>query len=86
MSAKLNYETWPFPFGKWKGKTLAEIPTSYLDWLIGEDWFIKSERNAPWLVAIGQELDTRRRSGGYKPEAEQDEDWEYENRYKRRDE
>ena len=80
----VKYETWPFPFGKYKGKTLAEIPTSYLDWLIGEKWFVEESRNKPWLDAIGQELMTRARSGGYKPQSEQDEDWDYENEKRRR--
>lgn len=30
------------PFGKYKTCQLSEIPTDYLDWLIGQDW-LKSE-------------------------------------------
>ena len=26
------------PFGKYKGEELSNIPTEYLDWLIGQDW------------------------------------------------
>lgn len=26
------------PFGKHRGVALEDIPTSYLDWLIGQDW------------------------------------------------
>jgi uncharacterized protein (DUF3820 family) len=26
------------PFGKYKGEPLADIPVSYLDWIIGQDW------------------------------------------------
>lgn len=29
-------------FGKHKGKTLSEIPLTYLDWLIGQDWLYES--------------------------------------------
>jgi uncharacterized protein (DUF3820 family) len=27
------------PFGKFRGTALADIPTEYLDWLIGQAWF-----------------------------------------------
>ena len=27
------------PFGKFKGQSLAEIPSSYLSWLLEQDWF-----------------------------------------------
>lgn len=27
------------PFGKFQGKPLADLPTGYLDWLIGQDDF-----------------------------------------------
>lgn len=27
------------PFGKHKGLAISECPISYLDWLIGEEWF-----------------------------------------------
>jgi uncharacterized protein (DUF3820 family) len=59
----LDSENWPFPFGKHKGKTLADIPDTYLDWLIGQDWFVK--RNREWVEAIGKELATRKRSHYY---------------------
>ena len=29
----------PIPFGKFKDKLIADIDTSYLNYLIGEDWF-----------------------------------------------
>mgnify|MGYP001560632121 CR=1 FL=1 len=29
------------PFGKHKGKSLDDIDTGYLDWLIGEEWVEK---------------------------------------------
>jgi uncharacterized protein (DUF3820 family) len=28
------------PFGKHKGKHASEIEVEYLDWLLGQDWFI----------------------------------------------
>ena len=70
-----DYELWIFPFGKYKGKTLAEIPSAYLDWLIGEEWFIGRPGNRNWLEAIGKELIDRKRSH-YEPLAGQDEEWE----------
>ena len=27
------------PFGKHKDKPIKDLPTHYLDWIIGEDWF-----------------------------------------------
>jgi len=28
------------PFGKHGGKPISDIPVEYLDWLIGEQWFV----------------------------------------------
>jgi hypothetical protein len=28
----------PMPFGKYKGIPMGEVPSDYLDWLIGQDW------------------------------------------------
>lgn len=58
----LDYESWTFPFGKHKGKRLADIPDTYLDWLIGEGWFIERPGNRDWMLAIGLELEARKRS------------------------
>ena len=58
----IDYENWPFPFGKHKGKRLAEIPDTYLDWLIGAGWFIERPGNREWIEAIGLELAARKRS------------------------
>jgi len=71
----LTAENWAFPFGKWRGKTIAEVPSSYLDWVCGEDWFM-SKYGQGVVTLIGKELDTRRRSG-YKPQAEVDEEEEW---------
>lgn len=30
-----NFEQTPFPFGKYQGKPLSDIPLTYLDWVIG---------------------------------------------------
>lgn len=27
-----------FPFGKYKGRKMKEVPASYLDWLHGQSW------------------------------------------------
>lgn len=27
-----------FPFGKWKGTKMKNVPSPYLDWFIGQDW------------------------------------------------
>lgn len=51
-----------FPFGKHRGKDLAEIPDTYLDWIIGEKWFVADCRNKRLLEEIGKELAIRKRS------------------------
>lgn len=39
-----------------------EIPDTYLDWVIGQDWFVAQARNAGLLKEIERELATRKRS------------------------
>ena len=51
-----------FPFGIYKDHDLAEIPDTYLDWIVGESWFISQPRNKTLIEAIGKELETRKRS------------------------
>lgn len=45
----------PFPFGKWKGVKMSDVPSPYLDWFTGQAWsakwpavlaYIKQTRNA----------------------------------------
>jgi hypothetical protein len=55
-------ENWIFPFGKHKGRKLADIPDTYLDWVVGQDWFVSQPRNREWIEAIGKELALRKRS------------------------
>ncbi len=42
-------------FGKWKGVPLAEVPTSYLLWIVAEPWVWASTRQL-----VERELDERR--------------------------
>lgn len=37
-----SYEDMKIPFGKYSGKLLADIPNSYLAWLLDQDWFFQS--------------------------------------------
>lgn len=48
---------WIIPFGKHKGKPLSDIPTSYLEFLTEQDWFLEKFRPAAEL--IGAELHDR---------------------------
>ena len=48
---------WIIPFGKHKGKPLSDIPTSYLEFLTEQDWFLEKFRPAAKL--IGAELHDR---------------------------
>jgi len=31
----------PFPFGKFRGTRMLNVPASYLDWASGQDWLDK---------------------------------------------
>lgn len=52
-------------FGKYKGKAIGVIPDTHLDWLLGEDWFVKQSRNSLLIQEIEKELAIRKRSDGY---------------------
>jgi hypothetical protein len=43
---------------KVKDKDFAEVPDTYLDFLLGLGWFVKSQ----WSKAVEKELATRKRS------------------------
>jgi len=30
-----------FPFGKYKGEKMYDVPATYLDWLMGQEWIDK---------------------------------------------
>lgn len=49
---------WVFPFGKYKGKGIEDVPSDYLDWCLGEDWFCKKFRHGAEQIA--QELGYRK--------------------------
>ena len=49
------------PFGKHKGTSVAELPSSYLRWLEGEDWFEEKHENL--LEVVQQELRWRDETG-----------------------
>ena len=50
------------PFGKFKGKDIEDIETTYLEWVKGEDWFKK--RFADLHDNILKELKYRTQFGG----------------------
>ena len=29
------------PFGKYKGEYASDVPVEYLDWLLGQEWFVE---------------------------------------------
>ena len=47
------------PFGKYRGQPLADIPRSYLQWLLEQEWM---EEKDELVEAIENELATRDRS------------------------
>ena len=73
----MDYDSssWVMPFGKWKGKTIAEIPSDYLEWLIVQGWFVNGPGNRDLLKAFEKELAGRKLSH-YEPPAGQDEERE----------
>lgn len=55
-------------FGKYKGVDIGEIPDTYLDYLLGERWFLTHPKNQTLIPEIQQELATRQRSRCYVPD------------------
>ncbi len=49
------------PFGKFKGKDIEDIPTDYLIWAKGEDWF--KNRFPTGFKAVQEELKYREKFG-----------------------
>jgi uncharacterized protein (DUF3820 family) len=63
---------WIIPFGKHNGKPIEDVPTSYLEWLTEQDWFV--EKFSEGSKAIGKELEFRQRfDDGDEPE--EDRNW-----------
>jgi uncharacterized protein (DUF3820 family) len=46
-------------FGKFKGQDIEDVPNSYLEWIIGEDWF--KEKHPALGANIKKELEYRER-------------------------
>ena len=38
------------PFGKFKNQDIEDIPDSYLEWIIGEDWFKEKFKNIHTII------------------------------------
>ena len=47
-----------------KDGDFAQVPDTYLDFLLGLPWFVKSQ----WAEAVGKELATRKRSHYHVPD------------------
>jgi uncharacterized protein (DUF3820 family) len=58
-----SYRDLKMPFGKHKGELLADIPNSYLDWLLEQDFFEEKFREQ-WLMTK-KELDYRKKFNIY---------------------
>jgi uncharacterized protein (DUF3820 family) len=70
---------WIIPFGKHKGIMIEDIETSYLEWIIGEEWFkTKFEEG---YKAIQQELKFRKDFPESKPEKDFTDSPEYTDSY-----
>ena len=41
----------PMPFGKYKGTKMKDVPSDYLDWLIGQPWIAKWPRVKAYIEA-----------------------------------
>jgi uncharacterized protein (DUF3820 family) len=51
------------PFGKHKGKSFSALPSGYLRWLCGEDWF--EEKHEHLFEVAQDELRYRDEVGGH---------------------
>ena len=49
------------PFGKHRGAPISELPSSYLRWLEGQDWF--EEKHEGLLEVVQAELSWRDETG-----------------------
>jgi uncharacterized protein (DUF3820 family) len=45
------------PLGKYKGTELSDIPTPYLDWLIGQDWMAGRDLGRDILAHLNTRAD-----------------------------
>lgn len=48
----MKYEDKPLPFGKHKGELICDVPASYLNWLLEQDWFAEKHKKLMDLVKI----------------------------------
>ena len=53
--------TYVMPFGKYRGKQVADCPRDYLNWLQEQDWMLE-KRNHELLEAVECECALRDRS------------------------
>lgn len=52
-----------FPFGKWKGHTMASVPADYLDWCSRQDWISKWPRLKAYIEKCRKTIDAELRQG-----------------------
>ena len=52
---------WTIPFGKHEGEDIEDVETSYLEWLVDQDWF--ENKFAKGLEAVREELSYRDQFG-----------------------
>jgi uncharacterized protein (DUF3820 family) len=69
---------WVIPFGKHKDEPVEDIPRSYLEWLLEQEWFCAREKEG--VKAIETELEFRDRngegmSGGFDRDEDEDHGW-----------
>ncbi|MDD2679532.1 MAG: DUF3820 family protein [Candidatus Omnitrophica bacterium] len=54
-----SYEDKPMPFGEYKGELICDVPTSYLAWLLDQNWFNKKFADLKDIAE--QEMEYRKR-------------------------
>lgn len=72
---------WIIPFGKHKGEPVEDVPTSYLEWLLEQDWFCNGSKpeHMKSFDSVQKELAFRKRfSDGDQPK--EDRNWNRSNR------
>lgn len=44
-----------FPFGEYDGVLIADVPNSYLNWILEQDWFFQKYDEVKYQVVIEME-------------------------------
>lgn len=60
FEGKSDHDRFRVPFGKHKGEHIGDVPSSYLSWILQQDWL--EDRYPDFAEIALAEFDTRKRS------------------------